>query len=49
MAYVPAAQARAGTPLVLDVRGREVAADVVPLPFYTGGSRKAPPRRAPTA
>ena len=34
MAYVPAAQATAGTVLTVDVRGQMVEAVVVPLPFY---------------
>jgi aminomethyltransferase len=34
MAYVPPALAAAGTPLAVDVRGRQLAAAVVPLPFY---------------
>src|SRR6202035_2293532 len=34
MAYVPAALAAPGTALSLDVRGKPVAAKVVPLPFY---------------
>jgi aminomethyltransferase len=34
MAYVPAGQTAAGTPLEIDVRGRRVKAQVVPLPFY---------------
>jgi aminomethyltransferase len=34
MAYVPAGQATPGAPLEIDVRGRRVRAQVVPLPFY---------------
>jgi aminomethyltransferase len=34
MAYVPPALAAPGTPLVLDVRGKQLAAAVVELPFY---------------
>jgi aminomethyltransferase len=34
MAYVPAGQTAAGTPLEIDVRGRRVKAQVVSLPFY---------------
>lgn len=34
MAYVPAALAAAGTQLAVDVRGQQVDAVVVPLPFY---------------
>jgi len=34
MAYVPVEHAVAGTPLEIDVRGRRVRAQVVPLPFY---------------
>ncbi len=34
MAYLPASHAAAGTPFEIDVRGRRVRAQVVPLPFY---------------
>lgn len=34
MAYVAAAHAAPGTPLTIDIRGTQVAAEVVPLPFY---------------
>ena len=34
LAYVPAGRATPGTPLAIDVRGRSVAARVVPTPFY---------------
>jgi aminomethyltransferase len=34
MAYVPAARAEVGMPLVIDVRGREVAAEVARKPMY---------------
>jgi len=34
LCYLPAARAAAGTPLEIDVRGRNVAARVVPTPFY---------------
>lgn len=34
MAYVPPALAAPGTPLTIDVRGRLLRAQVVPLPFY---------------
>jgi len=34
MAYVPPDLAAVGTPLTLDVRGKELAAQVVELPFY---------------
>jgi aminomethyltransferase len=34
MAYVPAAHAAPGAELDIDVRGRRVRAQVVPLPFY---------------
>ncbi len=34
MAYVPAGQTAPGTALEIDVRGRRVKAQVVPLPFY---------------
>jgi aminomethyltransferase len=34
LAYVPAGRVTPGTPLAIDVRGRSVAAHVVPTPFY---------------
>ena len=34
LCYLPAARAAVGTPLAVDVRGRRVAARVVPTPFY---------------
>lgn len=34
LAYVPVGLAEPGTPLALDVRGRALAASVVPTPFY---------------
>ena len=34
LAYVPAAQAKPGTELVIDVRGRRRAAEVVKKPIY---------------
>jgi aminomethyltransferase len=34
MAYVPADKAAAGTTFEIDVRGRRVKAQVVPMPFY---------------
>ena len=34
LAYVPAGRVALGTPLEIDVRGRSVAARVVPTPFY---------------
>ena len=34
LAYVPTGRATPGTPLAIDVRGRSVAARVVPTPFY---------------
>jgi aminomethyltransferase len=34
MAYVPIEMAVPGTPLEIDVRGRTMAAVVVPIPFY---------------
>jgi aminomethyltransferase len=34
LAYVPAGRVTPGTPLAIDVRGRPVAARVVPTPFY---------------
>jgi aminomethyltransferase len=35
MGYVPAASAKAGTELTIDVRGRERRATIVPKPIYT--------------
>lgn len=35
IAYVPSALSKAGTPLVVDIRGKEAAAVVVKTPFYT--------------
>jgi aminomethyltransferase len=34
MAYVPVEFAKEGGPIEIDVRGRMVAAQIVPLPFY---------------
>jgi glycine cleavage system T protein (aminomethyltransferase) len=34
MAYVPVGFANAGQPIEIDVRGRRVGAQIVPLPFY---------------
>jgi aminomethyltransferase len=34
MAYLPSDKAAAGTPFEIDIRGRRVRAQVVPLPFY---------------
>ena len=34
LAYVPVGRVAPGTPLAIDVRGRSVAARVVPTPFY---------------
>jgi aminomethyltransferase len=39
MAYVPSALAASGTNLTIDIRGREAAARVVPLPFYKRPTR----------
>jgi aminomethyltransferase len=39
MGYVPAASAKAGTELTIDVRGRERRATVVPKPIYTKEER----------
>jgi aminomethyltransferase len=35
MAYVPPAHAEPGTIVAVEIRGARVAAEVVPLPFYT--------------
>ncbi len=40
LGFVPPALAEVGTTLQADVRGREVAARVVPRPFYTKGSHR---------
>lgn len=40
MAYVPPALAVAGTPLEIDIRGRQTRAVVVPLPFYKRDKKK---------
>ena len=40
LAYVPVALARPGSPLALRIRGRDLAGEVIRLPFYRGGSRK---------
>lgn len=37
MGYVPVEHSTVGTPLEIDVRGRKVAAQIVPLPFYKRG------------
>ena len=34
MAYVDASRAEPGTAVEVEVRGRRVAAEIVPLPFY---------------
>ena len=34
LGYVPSALAKPGTPLTVDVRGREIPVDTTPLPFY---------------
>ena len=40
--FLPADQTAPGTTIALGVRGKRVAAEVVPMPFYSGGSvRKA--------
>jgi aminomethyltransferase len=41
MAYVRAAAARPGQPLIIDIRGRRAQARVVPLPFYRRAARRA--------
>jgi aminomethyltransferase len=41
MAYVPVALSAPGTPIQIDVRGRVVKAQVVPLPFYKHKSSQA--------
>jgi aminomethyltransferase len=41
MAYVPSDRAATGAEFEIDVRGRRVRAQVVPLPFY-----KRPPSQA---
>ena len=44
MGYVPAALAEPGTEVQVDVRGRPLAARIVPLPFYHRPSGAKPPR-----
>ncbi len=39
LAYLPAGLAKAGSPVALRVRGRELRGEVVRPPFYRGGSR----------
>jgi aminomethyltransferase len=39
LTYLPAGRAAAGTPIEVDVRGRRIAAEVVPTPFYKRGAR----------
>ena len=39
-AYVPLSHAKPGSQLAVDIRGRQVGAAVVALPFYTKGSRR---------
>ena len=39
MAYLPAGKSAAGTAFEIDVRGRRVKAQVVPMPFYKRGAR----------
>ena len=34
MAYLPSDRTAPGTPFEVDVRGRRVRAEVVPMPFY---------------
>lgn len=40
LTYLPAERAAVGTRIEIDVRGRRVAAEVVPTPFYKRGDRK---------
>jgi glycine cleavage system T protein (aminomethyltransferase) len=40
LAYLPSELARAGTGVAIRIRDRDLAASVVDLPFYHGGSRK---------
>jgi len=39
-AYVPLSHAKPGSQLAVDIRGRQVGAEVGALPFYTKGSRR---------
>ncbi len=41
MTYLPAARALPGTPFEVDVRGRRLPAEVVPLPFYKRAKKSA--------
>ncbi len=45
MGYVDPDHAAPGSTVAIDVRGRHEPAQVRRLPFYTKGSRKAPPRK----
>jgi aminomethyltransferase len=47
MGLVSAAAAAGDKELVIDVRGKRHPAAVTRMPFYTGGSRKTPPRNTP--
>jgi aminomethyltransferase len=40
LAYLPTEHAGIGTPVFIRVRGRDLAARVSAVPFYTGGSRR---------
>jgi aminomethyltransferase len=49
MAYVPAALAADGTALHVDVRGRLLAATVVPMPFFPKSYVRQPLAKAGAA
>jgi len=40
-AYLPIAKTAVGTRFAVDIRGKQVGAEVVPTPFWTKGSRRA--------
>jgi len=39
--YLPLAKATVGTRFAVDIRGKQIGAEVVPTPFWTKGSRRA--------
>ena len=44
MAYVPADQAKPGSTVIVDIRGRAAEAVTCRMPFYTQGTRKSAPK-----
>ncbi len=39
-AYVPLSHTAPGSKIEIDIRGKKIPAEVVPMPFYTKGSRR---------